>query len=91
MPPVSSSGAGVVSAALSGTDRAGTKREIKCIGAQPARIKRACRDFYLPRRNSAADRERDQELLSEILSDCLQKKSRKELSRLKREGQKRYP
>ena len=73
--PVSSSGAGVVSATLSGTDRAGTKRGIKCIGAepdknsralQPARIKRARRYVDLPRRNSAADRERDQEILSEI-------------------------
>ena len=75
LPPVSSSGTGVASAALSGTDRAGTKRGVKCIGAEadktsrapkPARIKRAGRDFYLPRRNSAAERERDQELLSEI-------------------------
>ena len=75
LPTKSSSGAGVVSAALSGTDRAGTKRGIKCIGAEPdkhscdpkpARIKRGRRDVYLPRRNSAADRERDQELLSEI-------------------------
>ena len=73
--PFLSSGAGAVSAALSGTDRAGTKRGIKCIGAEPdknsrapmpARIKRARRYFYLPRRNSAADREHDQELLSEI-------------------------
>ena len=75
MPRKSPSGAGVVSAALSGTDRAGTKRGIKCIGAEPgrnsralkpARIKRARRYFYLPRRNSTADRERDEELLSEI-------------------------
>ena len=75
MPRKSSSGVGVVSAALSGTDRAGTKRGIKCIGAEPdknsrapmpAQIKRACRDFYMPRRNSTADRERDQKLLSEI-------------------------
>ena len=62
MPPVSSSGAGVVSAALSGTDRVGTKR----MPSARARIWRAGLDFYLPRRNSTADRERDQELLSEI-------------------------
>ena len=66
---------GVPAAALLGTDRAGTKRGIKCIGAEPdknsraakpARIKRARRDFYLPPRHSVADRERDMELLSEI-------------------------
>ena len=62
---VSFSCAGVVSATLSGTDRAGTND--KNSGAlKPARIKRARRYVYLPRRNSAAGRERDQELLSEI-------------------------
>ena len=64
LPPVSSSGTGVASAALSGTDRA--EADKTSAAPKPARIKRAGRDFYLPRRNTAAERERDQELLSEI-------------------------
>ena len=66
MPRKSSSGVGVVSAALSGTDRAGTKRGIKCIGAEPARIKRASPAIAEASADSAEQtkRRRSKEMLS---------------------------